>query len=174
MASAEQSIPGLEPPDSHYVSAAVGWSGLGNYEEAELELSRVGAANRAHPDVLEVKWFLLARVEKWEEALEVAQKLVQCAPGRSFGWLHRAYSLRRTPAGGVKKAWEALLPAFDRFPKESIICFNLSCYACQMKQLEAARVWFKRALIIGGKEKIKEMGLSEPDLEPLWKEIKSI
>jgi hypothetical protein len=44
-----------------------------------------------------------------------------------------------------------------------------------MQQLEAARVWFKRAIVIGGRkgrERIKRMALEDSDLEPLWGEIK--
>src|SRR6266436_1193224 len=112
----------LEPPDTHYVSAAIGWLELGNLVEA--------------------------REENWEEALQLARELIHAAPGRSSGWLHQSYALRRVPDGGVKKAWAALLPIFDRFPKEPIISYNLSCYACQMQLMEAARVWLKRALFI--------------------------
>ena len=52
------------------------------------------------------------------------------------------------------------------------IPFNLSCYACQMQKLEEARVWLRRALKIGDKAKIKEMALDDPDLRPLWEEIR--
>jgi Flp pilus assembly protein TadD len=162
----------LEPPDSHFVSAALGWLGLGNMPEAKAELERISAENRKHPDVLEVQWLLLAEQKSWHEALGVARELITKAPDRSSGWLHQAYALRRMPDGGVKKAWQALLPAFDKFPKEPVISYNLSCYACQMKQLDAARVWYKRAAFLGGKDKIKRMALADADLEPLWEEIK--
>jgi len=36
---------------------------------------------------------------------------------------------------------------------------------------DAARIWFKRAMVIGGREEIKRMALADSDLEPLWKEI---
>src|SRR5215475_1001802 len=149
----------VEPPDSHYLAAAVGWLELGNAAEAEAELSSVSAELHQHPDVLEDRWMIAANREQWQEGLKIARALLQDAPDRSSGWLHQAYALRRVPDGGVKKAWEALLPAFDKFPKESIISYNLSCYACQMGQLDAARVWFKRALVIGGRDKIKQMAL---------------
>ena len=64
--------------------------------------------------------------------------------------------------------------AYDKFPKEPTISYNLSCYACQMQQMEAALVWFKRAAVIGGKEKMKQMALDDPDLEALWEEIKTL
>jgi hypothetical protein len=162
----------LEPPDTHYLSAATGWLGLGNLAEAKLELTRISSGQQNHPDVLEVRWAICAHEESWEEGLVIARAEMDSAPNRSSGWLHQAYALRRIPDGSVKKAWEALLPAFDKFPKEPFISYNLSCYACQMQQLEAARVWLKRALFIGGKDKMKQRALEDPDLKPLWEEIK--
>jgi tetratricopeptide (TPR) repeat protein len=168
----------LEPPQVHYVSAAIGWLELGNLAEAKAELERIGPEFHSYPDVLEIRWAICAEEQKWEEGLEIARALVEAAPDSPAGWLHQAYALRRVPEGGVKKAWTALLPAFDKFPKKpeaAMISYNLSCYACQMNQLEAARVWFKRAIVIGGKkrkDKIKQMALEDSDLRPLWEEIK--
>ncbi|HCL91647.1 MAG TPA: hypothetical protein DIC50_02555, partial [Verrucomicrobia subdivision 3 bacterium] len=60
------------------------------------------------------------------------------------------------------------------FPQEAIIPFNLSCYACQLQQLDVARLWLRRAAGIGGKEQIKRLALSDPDLQPLWPEIEQL
>ena len=164
----------LEPPDTHYLLAAVGWSELGNPSEARAELAQIGAAQQEHPDVLEVRWAIAAEQQRWEECLQIARALLRRAPKRSSGWLHQAYALRRVPDGGLQQASAALLPAIDKFPKEATIPFNLSCYACQMGQLEAARDWLHRAIAIGGKEKIRQMALRDSDLEPLWHEIKEL
>ena len=164
----------LEPPNTHLLSAAAGWLGLGNVAEAKAELAQIDAALQDHSDVLELRWEIAASEHAWEQGLEVARKLIQTAPERASGWLHQAYALRRVPDGTIKKAWDALLPAFDKFPQESIICFNLSCYACQLGQLDAARVWFKRALVIGGKQRIKAQALADADLQPLWGEISQL
>jgi len=166
----------LEPPQVHYVSAAIGWLELGNLGEAKAELERIGPEFHNYPQVLEVRWLICAEEQKWEECLQIARALLQAAPESPAGWLHQAYALRRVTDGSVKQAWTALLPAFDKFPKKpeaAIISYNLSCYACQMEQLDAARVWFKRAMVIGGKSKFKRMALQDPDLEPLWDEIKA-
>jgi hypothetical protein len=164
----------LEPPDTHHFSAAIGWLELGNLEEARAELAHISSGWQEHPDVLEVRWAVAAEAKCWEEGLQVAQALLRAAPERSSGWLHQAYALRRAPGGGVQKAWDALLPGFDKFPKEPTIPFNLACYACQLRQLEAARDWLKRAVAVGGKEKIKRMALSDSDLELLWGEIQEL
>jgi hypothetical protein len=162
----------LEPPDTHYFFAAIGWLELGNLMESKAELAQISLAQQEHPDVLEVRWLVSAEQKHWEEGLQIAQALLRRAPKRSSGWLHQAYALRRVPGGGVQKAWEALLPACDLFPKEPTIPFNLSCYACQLQQIDTAREWLKRALAAGGKEKIKQMALKDSDLEPLWDEIR--
>ena len=161
----------LEPPDIHCLNAAIGWMELGNPSEALAELDQLPAASCKHPDVLEVRWLVSAELGRWNEGLKVADLLVEIAPERSTGWLHRAYALRRVDNGGLQQAWDALLPIVPKFPKEPTISYNLSCYACQMHQLDAARVWLKRAFSAGRKEHIKKMALEDPDLEPLWPEI---
>jgi hypothetical protein len=50
-------------------------------------------------------------------------------------WIHQAYALRRMTGGGIKAAWDARLPAADRFPSQPMIAFNLACYACQLGRL---------------------------------------
>ncbi|HZO84674.1 MAG TPA: hypothetical protein VFC26_05645, partial [Verrucomicrobiae bacterium] len=51
------------------------------------------------------------------------------------------------------------------------IPYNLACYACQLGRINDSRQWLKRALSVGGK-KIRSLALEDPDLQPLWDEIK--
>lgn len=162
----------LEPPDTHFLSAAVGWVELGNCDEAKAELAKIAPTLQGHPDVLQVSWLIAASEQNWKAALDVARTLIQTQPDRSFGWLHQAYALRRVPDGGLQAAWDALLPVADQFPKEPTIPYNLSCYACQMGHLDDARKWLRRALNAGDHAGIKHMAMSDPDLEALWAEIK--
>ncbi len=164
----------LGPPDTHFLSAAVGWCELGSIAEAKAELERITPALRFHPEVLEVRWLLHAQEKNWEEGLTVAGKLVEVAPQRSSGWLHRAYALRRVARGGLQAAWEVLLPAAEKFPEEPTIAYNLSCYACQLGRLDQARQWLHRAVEVAGKSKIKFMALNDDDLAPLWEEIRNL
>ena len=83
-------------------------------------------------------------------------------------------SLRRVNGGGLSQAWDALLPAAKKFPSEPVIAYNLSCYACQMRQLDIARHWLHRAVLVGRKESIKKMALADEDLQPLWPEIEEL
>lgn len=162
----------LQPPDTHYLSAAIGWLELGNQSEARAELARISPSCQKNPEVLEVRWMLDASEHNWSDALVTARCLIENDPTRSAGWLHQAYALRRVPDGGLQAAWDALLPVADRFPKEPTIPYNLSCYACQLGRLDDARTWLKRAMRVGNKPNIKIMALSDSDLKPLWNEIK--
>jgi hypothetical protein len=121
--------------------------------------------------VLEVRWLVCAEEGHWEGGLQTARDLLHRDPDRASGWLHQAYALRRARGGGLQQAWDALLPAADKFPDEPTIPYNLACYACQMQRLDEARVWLKRAAKIGGKDRIRAMALADPDLEPLRDEL---
>ena len=165
-------MPPLEPPDTHHLSAAIGWLGLGNQAEAKAELALISPARQNHPDVLEVRWEVHSREKNWDPALETARALVREAPERAASWIFQAYALRRVREGGLQQAWDALRPAYDRFPRQPIIPFNLACYSCQLGRLDEARSWLARAVHIAGKEDIRQMALAEPDLEALWEEIR--
>jgi tetratricopeptide (TPR) repeat protein len=164
----------LGPPDIHYLSAAVGWVELGNLDEAKAELARVSSEWTSHPNVLNVRWAIHAAEKDWAQALAVGQQLVDSAGEHATGWLHRAYAARRAPGGSLKAARDALLPAVDRFPDEATIPYNLACYACQLGELDEARLWVQRALAVGEKPKLKAMALCDDDLRPLWAEIKNL
>jgi predicted Zn-dependent protease len=164
----------LGPPDSHHLDAAMGWLGLGNVEEARAELDLIAATHKNHPAVLEARWTICAQEKRWGDALDIALTELATAPEDASGWLHRAYALRRVPKGGLSRAWEALLPAAEKFPREPVIAYNLSCYACQMQQLDLARHWLRQAMKIGGKDAIRKMALADDDLKPLWAEIEKL
>ncbi|MEY4387385.1 MAG: hypothetical protein RLY20_2668 [Verrucomicrobiota bacterium] len=161
----------LEPHDSHALLAALGWIELGNPREALGELDRAAAQIQDHPAMLDMRWAALVELKDWAAALVVAQKLVEVAPDNVSGWLHRAYALRRVAGGGLPQAWNVLLPAAKQFPQQTLVAFNLACYACQMNRLDEAREWLERARVIEGVDAINQMALADEDLKPLWPEI---
>jgi len=163
----------LEPPDNFALSAALGWLELGNAREALAELDHISPANQPHPAVLEMRFTVLAELKQWDEALAAASELVRILPNKAGGWLHQAYALRRASGGGLPQAWEALLPAAEKFPKQFLIAFNLACYACQLQRLDEARDWLKRAAKIKSETETLAMALADSDLEPLWPELRA-
>lgn len=162
----------LQPPDTHALSAALGWLELGNPRESLAELDGISAANQSHPGVLEVRWVVLAELQDWAAAERVALRLIEVVPENVTGWLHRAYALRRRPGGGLAPAWAALLPVAEKFPEQPLVAFNLACYACQLRDLPAARHWLAQAERISGAKAIREQALADSDLAALWPELR--
>ena len=166
-------MPNLEPPDNHFLDAATGWLMLGNAEEARSEFEQLSPTARVHPDALDFQWRWLAHLKRWEEAVDVAQLLIDQCPKRADTWIHRSFALhelRRT-----QEAHDLLLPALKRFPKEMTIPYNLACYTSQLGDLAAARQWFQKVLALGktSTEKLERLhaALEDPDLKPLWPEL---
>ena len=152
-------------PDLHHARAAEGWLELGDAVEAERELQALSEPARHHPDVLEICWRLRAFMGDWEGALAVAQTMTRALPDRASGWIHQSYCLHEMKR--TEEAWRLLRPAAELFPEESTIAYNLACYACQLGELAAAREWLQRAAGKKGRERVRMMGLDDPDLIPL-------
>lgn len=156
-------------PDKHFVNAALGWLDLHAAAEARAELQQVSTSSTCQPEVLEVWWRVHAAEQHWDAALRVAEMELQTAPDRMSGWVDRSYSLhelRRT-----QEAREALLPAMQKFPKASLIPYNLACYACQLGDPAEARQWLTKAIARGERDEIKQLALNDPDLAALREEI---
>ena len=66
-----------------------------------------------------------------------------------------------------QEAFEALKAVVARFPKDSIVPYNLACYACQLGDQVAAQNWILMATRLRPKDEIRAMGLDDPDLKPL-------
>ena len=95
----------LSPPDSHYVNAAWGWLELDNITEAFLELDRVSSPGQLHPDVLTLRWELLARKKQWADALEI--HFVTNRSDKNSGCITRVNSRGNRFNGRLKHACNA-------------------------------------------------------------------
>jgi tetratricopeptide (TPR) repeat protein len=157
----------LEPHDSIHLNAAIGWLELGNHLEANEELEEIAPQMRVHPDVLEVRWQIFAKAEKWEVCVDIARSITKLVPSRPGGWIQLAYSLRRAKGGGLQVALETLMPVADQFPKVWVIPYNSACYCSQMQRLEEAETWLRKAMAID-ETTVKRAAIDDPDLQPLW------
>jgi len=159
----------LQPPDSLHLQAADGWLELGNHLEANEELEKITAKFRAHPDVLEVRWQIYAKAQKWDACLDIAEAITRLAPERPFGWIHLSYAFHEL--GRTREAWENLIAVSGKFPRMPTILYNLACYSCRLGHLPEAKRLLEKAFEIGDARELKLMSLEDPDLEPLWKQI---
>ena len=160
----------LEPPDLMYLNAAEGWLGLGDWREANEELEKIGPQNRAHPDVLEVRYEVYAKATKWDACVDIAEAIVKLTPERAFGWIRRSFALHETKRS--REALEKLLPAMTLFPMDITIRYNLACYECVLGNTGKAKLRLAQAFDLAQKEgcfnEYRLMATEDRDLEPLW------
>ena len=159
----------LEPPDTHHLSSAQGWLELGNPAEAGAELQRISAACQAHPEVLEARWQVYAKTQRWQKCIEVANFLLAAAPNRESGWIHRSFSLHEMKR--TREAYEALLPALAKFPENWLVQYNLACYSCRLQEFERAQKFFEQACLLGDAREVRAMALHDADLRELWERV---
>src|SRR4051812_22314205 len=123
-------MPELKPlkhPDSLHLQAAQGWLELGNHLEANEELEKITARLRAHPDVLEIRWLIYAKEEKWEACLDIAKAITSLAPQEAIGWIDLSIAYHKL--GETQRAWDALSPMAAKCHRNPAIHYNLACYA---------------------------------------------
>ncbi len=162
----------LDQTDRFHLKAASGWLGLGDLDSAENELIQISPAMQEHPAVLLAKCEVYHAAQKWETLLSVTEALIQQMPRLDFVWVHRSFALhelRRT-----QEAFDALLPAAEKFPSRWLIRYNLACYCSQLGRREASLLWLRQAFELGGKDEIKTLALEDSDFAPLRNELKEL
>lgn len=165
----------LAPPDSHHYRAAEGWLEFGLPREAAAEWDQLTPESRRLPLAVDLRWRISAALLDWDHGVALGEQLVALDPESAGGWLRLSFALRRSTAGGLQRAWEALRPAADQFPEEETVAYNLACYATQLGRLDEGWEWFLRALVITSNSAgLRRLGLSDSDLEPLWDRIRGL
>ena len=155
----------LEWVDRHHWLAAQGWMELGNSHEAMAEFLLISPDARETEPVLHLEWELLGGVKRWEEAVLVAQRMVESHPSNVTGWIHCSYGLHEL--GRTEDARDNLLRGLPRFPTNPVLPYNLACYEAQLGNLTSARKWLGVAFALPGAEELKQAARKDPDLAPL-------
>ena len=158
----------LKPANIHRLRAAEGWLELGNADDARGELAEVSSDQKEHPDVLEMSWSLSAREADWKACVKTAERLVQQAPERAGGWIHRSFALHELEQ--TEAAFDLLIPVREIFSDHWVIPYNLACYLAQLGRIDDAARELFAALKIDATE-VKKAAAGDPDLEPLRKSI---
>ena len=107
------------------------------------------------------------KLERWEEALDVARSLCEQEPNLSGGYIHTAYCLHEL--GLTEDARRTLLEGPQFLRKEAVFYYNLGCYQTQLGDLNDAKRMLKRSFDMD--EKLRAVAKADPDLEVLWVEL---
>ena len=162
---------GIETCDVFCLRSAMGWLELGMPSEARKELQSLTPALAKLPEVCGVHWSILAREEKWIEAEKLARFQVSEHPDNLSNWINWAYSLRRADGFGIQVSYKTLRRAFDRFPKDSLIAYNLACYCSCMKFIDEAWRWLDIAAKRSDYKTIRKMALQDDDLRSIHDQL---
>ena len=162
----------LDLPNTQRLQAAYGFIGAGNLPAARAELDALTPGARHHPGVLTAQLSLAERARDWDVCVVLADELIAALPDNPIYWVQRSQYLR--DLGRVPEAWDRLLPGAEKFPVFWMIPYNLACYACRLGNLDEARHRFNAALQLVDADAIKTKAIAEPDLEPLWPEIRGL
>ena len=155
----------LDLNDQRHLEAAEGWLELGLPLEATAELSKIGRLQQGHPDVLELRWHISAKSKTWLTCAEIAATLIQLAPDRVDGWIHRSFALHELHR--TQEAFDQLLTVVTRFPSVWTIPYNLACYAAQLHRFDESQKWLEQARALD-KKTVQLAARDDEDLQPLW------
>ena len=160
----------LESSDAFHLTAAKGWLELGNHIEANNELEEIEPLNRAHPDVLEVRWQIYRRAGRFDACHEIAEALKAKEPHLHRGTFYLAESLYHV--GKIQEAYAELAPSLERFPEAWAVHYDMACYSCLLGRLDEARAYLEKAFTLDGSNTAKLRALDDPDLAAIWSEPK--
>ena len=161
----------MSPADQRCFLAAQGWLELGDWKSAEQELEELTPKPLASVEVLDLRWLILAKGERWNDAVEVARKLARLAPDKADSFINLAYALHELKR--TEEARDILLPVVAKFSKVWTIPYNLACYDAQLGDLAEARDWLAQAFRLGNAKELKAQAADDPDLAPLWDDSES-
>lgn len=153
-------------PDRYegHLDAAQGYLDLGMYLQAAEELDLIQAGFLADPDVLHALARVCCGTEAWQSLATAAGRLVIARPEDSQHWIWLAYATRRCVS--IPAAEVILLDALQHHPAESVLHYNLACYAACTGRLDLARERLAESIRL--EPGSAEMARQDPDLMPLW------
>ena len=150
-----------------FLQPAIGYLQLGMLEEADEVIEALPPEARSEQIVLALQVDIFGGTFSWPRMREAAGLLTHAWPENSQYWISLAYATRRCRS--IAEAELILLEAVKLHPKESMIHFNLACYAAQTGELAVARERLSQAETLD--PGARTMALRDPDLEPLWADL---
>ena len=154
----------LEFPDKEFFIAAVGYSELGLFLEANEQVEKINPLDRITPAVLALRIDIYRGLEKWDLMQAASEVLHELEPRELQFVISYAYATRR--AESIIAAKNILINSLPKFPREAIMYYNLACYDCQLGQIDSAKQYLKQAFRIDSNWRLEALG--DDDLKPLW------
>jgi tetratricopeptide (TPR) repeat protein len=110
-----------------------------------------------------MRLIVLMQAQRWKDALESGQQLIEAAPERNIGYIHTAYCLHEL--GRTREARTVLRDGPRTLETEAVYHYNLACYDCCLGDHDGARAHLDRSIQLD--KKFRDYAKTDPDLAPL-------
>jgi len=144
-----------------------------NHKHAERRWESFGARPTSVPFKPEDQYLadrirLYAALNRFDFLQTVAKHMAHRHPDEPQWTVYWADATRRVDS--IEAARRILVEAVTRLPDIPTFHYNLSCYDCQLGELDAAKVRLERAfeLDVG----LRSVALDDEDLRPLWRFVR--
>ena len=148
---------------------AEGYLELGMLVDAIAEIENLPPVLKASSPALEKRMEIYRAGARWALMEVVARELWKRHTDEPAYWNHLAWAVRR--AESIEAAHALMMEAAGRFPHDAMTNFNLGCYACQLGNIDEAKLRVGRAVELEAKFKL--LAIDDPDLEPMWDTLKA-
>jgi predicted Zn-dependent protease len=155
-----------------HLQFARGWLELGDVQEAETELRQIRSEFLDGPEVLEVRFQVLARRQRYAEGLELALRQIAFFPNDFRGYMNRGNALFWLDRS--VEAIDSVMQVLADHPRVAALPYNLACYWMKLGSSEEAIRWLDSAIQIGQRKGVLQHALSDPDLRPIWDYIRRL
>ena len=144
--------------------SADGYLYFGLADEALLELSNIGEAERYDASVMLARVRVLLHLRKWADAETLSSEAITRYPDEDEFPVQRAFALHQLQRG--EQAAEVILSAPEWIRRTGILHYNLACYEARLGDLSTARQCIDAAIQINAA--MKKNARIDPDLQALW------
>ena len=145
------------------ILAAQGYSELGMFDDAIVELDSLPREAAGNSTVIELRTVILMQAKRWKSALLAGRDLCRAEPEKNCGFIHTAFCLHEL--GRTAEARDVLLGGPDSLHSEPTFHYNLACYECALGHLDLARMHLEKSIELD--KKMKDFAKSDPDLAAL-------
>jgi len=146
------------------IEYALGYIGLGMFDEAATELEAIAAPDQLLPMVRSVRVDFHLAQKQWTKTIVVARELARAHPDVENAWVGWAYALREL--NHIPEASAVLLEAEAHHGETSaVLHYNLACYDSLLGALESAKARLAKACRMDAQFKLAAR--EDPDLAAL-------
>ena len=140
--------------------AAQGYLELDMPVDALAELDSMPLEERDGESALQLRLFITMKSHKWDDSLQICDRLRELYPEAVSGYIHGAFCLHER--GRTGSALDLLLSGPPSLAEEATYFYNLACYSAVLGDLDGALNYVQRSFAMDGK--FRDIAKIDPDL----------